>query len=324
MILIVSEPGDPQVAAVVHRLEGTGHEVAVVDADRRFEVELAFDAAPGGHGVARRASLRCDARSIELDRARVGWWRRLPPAVYTGALAGLGSGPAELGSRIADTEALEGVLSALELSWMNDPVRDRRARRRPLFWSAAVEAGLSLPRTLVTRDPEAALDFLREHRGDEVVSSALIRRADDWWGSSPVGGEERLSERLREAEGELVLQPVVQGVDVRVVVVGSAMFAVELEGRPADLPLDLAFADHGVRRTELPDPVFDAVSALMLRLDLSTASIDLRRTPEGDFVAIDLDPSPAWTLLEELTAWPVTRAVADALALRERVLTRRR
>lgn len=325
MILIVGSQHDEHVRLVADRLRTVGHPVVELDAadhDAASAVglqvgELGGDRHLGARpssGLGRRLETR-DGRTIDLEAVTGGWWRQLPPAISAddfGDRAYRDAMPAE------PRAALDGVLASLDIPWANDPLHDRRSRHRPLLWAAGAAAGLALPRTLVTRDPGAALDFLAGLPASGAISFPLVRRVDDWWTGAPVGHGDEAAERVLGATGDTVLQAVVPGDDVRVIVAGSAMFAVELAGRPLDLPIELALADHGLRRTELPDPVFEAVAELMARLGLVTASVDLRRTAEGEHVLLDLDPTPQWSMIEELTAWPITRAVADLLAQRAR------
>ena len=49
-------------------------------------------------------------------------------------------------------------------------------------------------------------------------------------------------------------------------------------------------------------------------MELSVAGIDLRKTPEGEWVCFEVNTSPAFTYYEEATHQPIARAIARLLA----------
>jgi len=311
MILIVCDPGDDHAAAVAARLLDAGREVEIVDAVG-LSPDVALDLEYGGHDRPARRVLHVHGRAIDLDSVTVGWWRRLPAPVASHDRALLAATP-------ASADALESVLASLDVVWINDPAADRASRRRPVLWDTAALAGLAVPHTLVTRDRAEALTFAHEHAEHGVSVTSIERRTDDWTSGTRLPAAS-IPAWFDGAATDSVLQSWVEGIDVRVIVVGTAMYTVELIDRDDETPVELAIAAGCLRRADLPDHVYEALWVLMQNLGLITASIDLRKTPEGHHVLIDLDPSPRWADIERRTAWPITSAVADAITRRERVL----
>ena len=52
----------------------------------------------------------------------------------------------------------------------------------------------------------------------------------------------------------------------------------------------------------------------MTSLRLAYGAIDLRRTPEGDYVFLEINPAGQWIFVEEKTGQPMTDAMAKLLA----------
>ena len=48
-------------------------------------------------------------------------------------------------------------------------------------------------------------------------------------------------------------------------------------------------------------------------LELVYSAADLHRTPEGDYVFLEVNPAGEWRFVEERTGQPITRAVAELL-----------
>jgi hypothetical protein len=53
----------------------------------------------------------------------------------------------------------------------------------------------------------------------------------------------------------------------------------------------------------------------MRRLGLVYGAIDMRRTPDGSYVFLEVNPSGQFLFIEELTAQPLTTSLARLLAV---------
>jgi glutathione synthase/RimK-type ligase-like ATP-grasp enzyme len=65
--------------------------------------------------------------------------------------------------------------------------------------------------------------------------------------------------------------------------------------------------------TTLPVETEKRIFALMKRLGLVYGAIDLRRTPEGRHVFLEVNPAGEWRFVEERTGQPITKALAKLL-----------
>jgi len=313
----VSRPA-PVVAAVSHR--GDEHVPPVLDAlrargARPVLVDLAEFPARAGvslpYGGARGpAALHLAGGEVRLERVTAVWWRRPLPLE---AAPGLPERDAAFACRQAE-EALAGLAASLDVRWVNEPWRDAAASHKPRQLAAAGRAGLTLPRTLVTSDPERARAFLGAARGP-CVHKALHATPGDWHATRRIGPEDLARvEALRLAP--VVLQQYVPGVDVRVTVVGRALFATAIDARATASPEDFrpVFDAARVEPCTLPPEVARRLRALVSALGLRYAAIDLRRRDDGEHVFLEVNPSGQWLFVEQRTGQPITAAVARLLA----------
>jgi hypothetical protein len=320
MILVVSFPDDDHTAVVVGRLRALGHEVVVLDTSTlgtTGSLELAY-------GTGAPAAMRLvaadgegDRREHDLREATTGWWRRLrgtppDPSITDPAAAGFAS------SELA--EVFEGVVASLPLRWVNDPRSDADAHHKPWQWAVAADLGLALPRTVVTRDPAQAHEFVAAMGPGRVVTKAFIARLDAWRETHVLDAED--VERLDQVRfAPTILQEYVPGVDLRVTMVDGEAFTTEIDATATSLPSDMRMVldEATVRPATLPAPVLAQVRALMDRLGLVYGAVDLRRTPSGEHVFFEVNPAGLWLFCEHLTGLPITDAVVEALASRDRV-----
>ena len=109
--------------------------------------------------------------------------------------------------------------------------------------------------------------------------------------------------------------------DYRVTVVDGQAFAAEIDATATSHPADMrmVLGEAVVRPAVLPSQVVDALNRLMVRLGLVYGAIDLRLTPDGDYVFFEVNPAGLWLFAEERTGLPITAAVAEALARRDLV-----
>jgi len=213
--------------------------------------------------------------------------------------------------------ALVGALSGGPAHWVNWPAAELAAGHTLYQLAVAAELGLSVPATIVTDDSDALLAFLSDHGGEAVTKAAD--------GASARRMPQALAtRRVRDADLRalaaapprvLLLQELVEAAyDIRVTLIGDDTFACAVDNRPGDGPLDWRL-DRSPRPRPCPlaDEVVDGLQRLRQRLGLAYATADLRMTPDGDAVFLDLDTRGSFAFIEERTELPLAAALAALL-----------
>jgi glutathione synthase/RimK-type ligase-like ATP-grasp enzyme len=179
---------------------------------------------------------------------------------------------------------------------------------KPYQSALIVEAGFAAPDTLVTTDEAAVRDFVAEHGAVIYKSCSGVRSIVSRFGPEDF---ERLK-RLPACPTQF--QAFVPGTDVRVHVVGEEVFATEIRS-DAD---DYRYAARcGVTTTlrafTLDTDIAHRARTVTRALGLSLSGIDLRRTPDGEWVCFEVNPSPGFSYYQQATGQPIAAAVADLL-----------
>lgn len=295
MIALWGLPGDEPLDRVREALEASGRTPVLLDQRRAAEMRL--DAA----GVLHAGREQWPLDAIRALYTRVYDVHRIP------ALEGLDA------AAFARIEALQGAIWA----WadharslvLNRPSAMAGNGSKPYQAMQIEQHGFTVPETLVTTDLAAARAF-RERHGAVVYKS--------------ISGVRSIVSRLRDEDGERLndiawcptqFQAWVPGVDHRVHVVGEQVFAVRIECA-AD---DYRYASRqgcpvALQPTTLEPGVAERAARLAQALGLPLAGLDLRRTPEGEWVCFEVNPSPCFTYYEDLTQQPIAHAVAQLLA----------
>jgi glutathione synthase/RimK-type ligase-like ATP-grasp enzyme len=98
-------------------------------------------------------------------------------------------------------------------------------------------------------------------------------------------------------------------------VVGDRVFATRIESAAVDYRYA---SQEGIpvimHEMTLPEDVAALCVLLARGLDLVLAGIDLKETPGGDYICLEVNPAPAFIFYEAATRQPISTAVARILA----------
>jgi MvdC family ATP-grasp ribosomal peptide maturase len=219
--------------------------------------------------------------------------------------------------------ALEGFLDALhDAFWVNDIQRERAAENKQRQLRLAAQAGLRIPRTLVTNDPLAARQFFIETEGRMVAK--LLRpltvsmNAPTLFVYTSQVSEEDLASAETLRHSPMVFQELIpKARELRVAWVAGEAFTGALDASGTSRgQTDWRLAQPEECRwqtAELPDEVSCGLQSLMSGLGLVFGAIDLICTPTGEYVFLEVNPSGEWGMLERDLGLPIADAIARTL-----------
>jgi glutathione synthase/RimK-type ligase-like ATP-grasp enzyme len=183
-------------------------------------------------------------------------------------------------------------------------------------------AGLQIPRTLVTNDPEQVRAFFREVGGAMVAKLATPLSVNMDASSEFVYTSEVHEQDLADAES-LRYSPMIfqeripKARELRIAFVAGRLFVGALDASHSAAgrtdwrratPEECTWV-----RDQVPDPVAGRLRALMDALGLIYGAIDIIRTPEGEHIFLEVNPAGEWGMLERDLGYPIGEAIAGAL-----------
>lgn len=306
-VLILSTISDVHAQAVMTALAAQGAQAELVDLSEfptRLGLSMAFD------GGRRRFELRRrGGGAIDLDTFRAVWLRRPQPFRLPG-----GMDPAHHRFALSESAtAFHGLYRALDAYWVNDPSRDAAASHKPFQLALAQNIGLEIPPTLMTNSVEEARAFWRSYEG-EVIYKQFIALPASWRETRRLKPqEEALADSI--AHAPVIFQAHVPAVaDIRVTAVEGVFYAAATDVRKADYPQDVRMnLDAKYVAHNIPPEIVGKLTALMERLGLVYGAIDLRLTPEGHYVFLEINPAGQFLYIEHATGQPIAAALAQAL-----------
>lgn len=309
MILIISYPEEDHTVEVVRHLREAGKEIGILNlADFPMRNSISLNLLEMGDPV---YMINGPGGQFDLSSVRVVWWRRIvsfdiDPKVCR---------PAErIFCESETSQAVHGALDALKCVWVNPRCADESAHRKPFQWAVARRVGMKLPRTLVTNDPNVARGFIKQVGIGRTVFKAFLAVTEEWRETRLVEAEDLARiDSVRYAP--VIFQEYIEGVDIRITVVGNQLYTAEIDARQTTYPVDMrmVIGEAKIQPIELPSDVYNMILSFMREMGLIYGAIDMRRTVEGNFVFLEVNPAGQWLFVEQRTGLPITQAVADLL-----------
>lgn len=170
------------------------------------------------------------------------------------------------------------------------------------------QAGLPTPRTLITNDADAVREFMA------IVGPVVCKPV--YGGAHCERVEGAVLDRLPLIAGApAIFQEEVKGADVRVTAVpGQILSAVEIASDGVDYRAGARYGEAGTYTpVELPPQVAAMCFKAMEVSGLGFTGIDLKRTAAGDYVFIELNYSPVFSGIEQITGHPISEGLARYL-----------
>lgn len=312
MLLIVSRAGDSHTGVVLGRLAEIGLPTELIDLSnfpQRASMSLS-------RGTQRRADHDIElagGRRLSLDAVKVVWWRRpqgfeLHPEIRDPGYA--------MFAQSETQEAFAGLWPSLDVFWINDPEKDRLAGRKAWQLRLAAELGFEIPDTLITNDPVRARTFIEMRGPENTVYKSFSATARHWRETRVLRTDElALLDNVRFAP--VIFQEYIPAdVDIRITIIGDRIFPAAIHSQETsyiqDFRMDM-FSSR-IEACQLPRDVEDKLLTLMQRLGLWYGAIDMRRTPEGRHVFLEINPAGQWLFVEDRTGQPITAALCSLMA----------
>jgi hypothetical protein len=300
-VLIPTIASDLHAAAVTCVLHRKGHRATpVFGCDLPTRLVASMQIGDGGSAIAMRDA----SGELAVGAADAVWLRRpayavLPDDVHAGDRA--------IAAR--ELEAFtRGIWSVVgrQAFWVNPLEAHRRASQKPRQLHEAVAAGLRIPPTLISNDPDAIRALLRG--GEPIIYKpfhpAGWNDGDDLaFAYTAVVTEDDLpdDDTLRLTPG--IFQPLIpKRHELRVTCIGDQLVTARLLSQD-EAATRVDWRSRGGRVPLVPDTlpaaVEDACWLLLHRLGLVFGCIDLIVTPDGDVVFLEVNEQGQWLWIEE-------------------------
>lgn len=198
-----------------------------------------------------------------------------------------------------------------------------RCEDKGLQLQAAGAAGMQIPATLISNDPDAARQFYQTHQS-RIVTKMLTPLCISMNRPNNFVYTSRVTEKHLENLDGLRFSPMIfqaevdKAYELRVVYVAGQCFCGKIFTATAteNTQVDWRRAKMGEchwQPHQLDSTVIAQIDKTMKRLGLYFGAIDLIVTPEGETIFLEVNPTGEWGMLEKHLDLPIADAIADTL-----------
>lgn len=225
-------------------------------------------------------------------------------------LGGLYIRPIYLGRTPRDAARWRGLMEGLG-AWMDETevrVVNRMGAHqlnscKPAHYAWLSAAGLRVPPSLLSADAELVRGFVAA--GRTVVKPVSGVRAT----TREIGPGDL--DRLARSGGPVLVQRLVEGDDVRVHVVGSAVIACRFASAAVDYR-----SDHDAQRSvvDIPAELADLLVARTAEQGLAFAGWDFKLDAAGRYWCLECNPMPGYSFYDRVCGGAISDALIELLA----------
>jgi glutathione synthase/RimK-type ligase-like ATP-grasp enzyme len=260
-------------------------------------------------GTSTARSISVGPRTLDLDSVTGVWYRRSIHPIPKTALT-----PAERFFVAGELRHLAmGLIWNPNVIWVNPIDKVSVAEHKLYQLQVAHNLGFRVPRTLVSSDIGAIQSFASENSCGTICKPIFHGMFFDGASRHSVYTR-RLDVASLDAESvsscPVLLQEEIPRIsDVRVTFVGHRCFAADIKGE-ASL-IDWRDPAQNIRYTEstLDSSTVTRCLRMMAELGLVYGAFDFVRTPSGDLVFLEVNPTGEWAWLENTLGFPIRDAL---------------
>jgi glutathione synthase/RimK-type ligase-like ATP-grasp enzyme len=250
---------------------------------------------------------RSSPDTLLLADARAVWWRR-PFAKQT-----IQNSSDVNEERFVNQECRAAywgaMLVAFKGKWVSAPEATIRASNKIFQLSVAKDIGFRIPKTIVSQSRTEVLSFYESCRRQVIVKS-LVGIENPMLFTRRLSNPKALGENAY-SNCPAIFQELIPGHrHMRLSCFGDKAFAALIESEELDWRPNL---NVPVYNYDVPPDLHDKARSMLRKLGLEMGVFDLKETPEGEWVWLEVNPQGQFLFLEPSTHIPLAEYFTDFL-----------
>lgn len=215
---------------------------------------------------------------------------------------------------------IKNVFSIIEAQWLSNPYSVYEAENKLLQLKFAQSIGFLIPPTIVSNSKEEIRAFYHEHGGNIIVKPLAQTRIEKKDSISFIFTN-KISPINIETLEQYDLTPCIfqkcidKQYEIRVTVVGEMVFAASVASQSDnETSIDWRRKKLKFQNTELPKEIEKLCVQLVSAMNLRFGAIDIIKTPDNDFVFLEINPNGQWVWIENDTGLKISEAIINELS----------
>jgi len=214
---------------------------------------------------------------------------------------------------------LENLFSILNARWISIPFSVYRAENKLLQLAIAKEIGFKIPETLVTNSRHKLQSFFLEHNENVIIKpisqTRIIQGNEQGFIFTNLIPQEMISNLDKYDLTPCIYQKNIEkDYEVRVTVVGESIFAASVNSQEDSVTkIDWRKKKLKFSEIRLPSEIESLCRSLLKRLEINFGAIDLIKTPNDEYVFLEINPNGQWAWIEMQTGQLISDSIIDYL-----------
>jgi glutathione synthase/RimK-type ligase-like ATP-grasp enzyme len=216
----------------------------------------------------------------------------------------------------------KNLFATIESNWLSEPNAVYQAENKLLQLKIAQKVGFSLPPTIVTSSKEELARFYIENDKDIIIKPISQTRIQYQNNAAFVFTNKVLEQQINEID-KFDLTPCIfqkniqKECEIRATVIENMVFASAVYSQKhSETKNDWRRKKLDFFKIDLPKKVNDLCVDLLKALNLKFGAIDLIKTPNDDYVFLEINPNGQWAWIERQTGQDISGAIIDFLTRR--------
>ena len=300
MIVIIGSKEETHSLYMYAKIRSMGHRVCLLDS-RKYPKNISIDWSP----TENKAKFKIGDDSFSGDDIEGIYWRW-----YYGIPYEKVSNSDDAVNSIIYRERtclMSSVLCSLESKSYNSIQAVELHQKKAYQSFLLAQNNIRIPKTMITNSPEEFIDFCKKFNKNVIYKPV---RGGAY--TKKVSGEDFTLEKLQRLEkAPIQLQAFIQGVDIRVFAFETGeIFPAKIAAKSVDFREDTSAK---IEPVILPDKVCEDCIKILKLFGLKYSGIDIRLTPEGEYVFIEANPAPMFIHFENVTGFPISDTLISKL-----------
>ena len=207
--------------------------------------------------------------------------------------------------------ALRGMLSAaFQGKWISPYDALIRGSDKIGQLSAAAKAGWRIPATMVTQSRSELQRFFEQHRQTGIIVKTVVGGEGPFLLARPIDDPMAFEEASYEAAPAIYQERITGTRHIRLLCFGERSLAASIDSSDLDWRPNLNVPIHD---WPVPDVVHSMTRKVLDLLGLEMGIVDIKETPSGEYVWLEVNPQGQFLFLEPLTKLRLAEHFADYL-----------
>lgn len=251
-----------------------------------------------------------EQNEISLNNIRSVWFRRPKPPSIDPEIK---DNDAVEFAQVESEHCLYGLWhSTIPALWVNPISEMKQANHKIYQLQLAQNLGIKVPDTLITNSPQQAKEFYNKY--PKIIFKSLSSKQKTSF-ATKVLTEKELPVLDSVSFSPVIFQQFIPALyDLRVTIIDNRIFSAKIYSQQSERKLDWR-SDWGIKIEpyQLPTQIEKKLLHLMKKLRLVYGAIDLRVTPNNDYIFFEINVGGQFLFIEIETELPISQTLAELL-----------